>query len=180
MPQKNAKGIDVSAEEERFLRSAFRRFALPYVIGLAVIAGLVSMLGGSDGEGTSAEDVAALQAEVATLQASVATLEEQLASVGADVTKAGSRVAALEKKTASGARGADPDQEKKLQDATSRVAKLEKQLADQAIGERFDALAQRMAKIERESRVAPPIPASPAQPPAAPAPRALPITPPTP
>jgi polyhydroxyalkanoate synthesis regulator phasin len=178
MPQKNAQGIDVSAEEERFLRSAFRRFALPYAIGFAAIAGLAWLMSGSDGEGASPEAMAALRAEVEALRISVATLEEQLVSMGADVTKAGSRVAALEKKTASNAKAADPDLEKKLRDATSRVSRLEKQLADQAIGERFDALAQRMTKIERESRAAPPMPAAPAQPPAglAPSPTRTPTT----
>jgi septal ring factor EnvC (AmiA/AmiB activator) len=179
MPQKNAQGIHVSAEEERFLRSAFRRFALPYGVGFAAIAGLAWMLGGSDGEGASPEVMAALEAEVETLQGSVTALEEQIASMGKDVSKAGARVAALEKK-APAAKSAAPALEQKLRDATSRVSQLEKQLADQAIGERFDALAQRMTKIERESRVAPSVPAAPSPPPAAPAPSAPRIAPPTP
>ncbi len=170
MPQKNAQGIDVSAEEERFLRGAFRRFALPYVIGFAVIAGVAAMLGGSDGEGASPEVVAALQVEVETLEEKVARLETQLTSLGVEVSRAGERVATLEKKPAQAKPSSDPALAKKLRDATSRVAELEKKLADQAIGERFDALAQRMGRIERETRSssAPaamaPLPSAPSQP----------------
>jgi len=163
MPQ-HARGIDVSAEEERYLRTAFRRFALPYVLAFAAVAWLASMLAGDPG-GASPEAVSALEEEVAGLRGTVASLEERLAVMGADLERAGGRMTALEKRKASEA-SADPELEEKLGAATRKIASLETRIAEQAAGERLDALAARMTKLESAQRSPSPAPA-----PAAPAPR---------
>jgi polyhydroxyalkanoate synthesis regulator phasin len=157
MPQ-NAQGIHVSAEEERYLRTAFRRFALPYVIAFAVLAWVASMFAGSDSGGASTETVSALEEEVADLRETVASLEERLGAVGAGLEKAGGRVAALEKRKVQEA--SDPGLERKLRDANAKIETLERRVAEQAAGERLDALSARMTKLEGAQRA--PVPAAPA------------------
>jgi polyhydroxyalkanoate synthesis regulator phasin len=159
MPQ-NAQGIHVSAEEERYLRTAFRRFALPYVIAFAVLAWVASMFAGSDSGGASTETVSALEEEVAGLRETVASLEERLGAVGAALEKAGGRVAALERRKVPAATAADSGLERNLRDANAKIETLERKIAEQAAGERLDALAARMTKLEGAQRA--PVPAAPA------------------
>ena len=175
MPHKNARGIDVSAEEERYLRGAFRRFALPYVLIFAALVWIASALGGSDAGGASPESVTALEEGIEELRSEVAALKGHLDEMGAEVEKTGGRVAALEKRPKAPASTGDPTLARKVRDAASRVEQLEKKVADQAAPERIDALAARMTRIEHELRAAavPPQPAAvaPMPPPsAAPAP----------
>jgi hypothetical protein len=175
MPKKQAQGIDVSAEEERYLRKVFRRFAIPYVVAFAALVGVGFLLGGSGGGGASSESLLALEQEVEQLRATVAALEARLGSVGDDLERAGGRVAALEQQKKDAAKTADPALEQKVSDATRRVNDLEKKLADQAVSERFDALAARMTKIEGQARASlATSPTAPVAPPAAPTPGRLP------
>ena len=41
MPEIRGDDLSVTPEEERYLRRAFRRFALPYLLGMMLVAGAV-------------------------------------------------------------------------------------------------------------------------------------------
>jgi hypothetical protein len=79
MPEVQEQGLVIDADEEAYLRGAFRRFAKPYVGGmLALVAALwfLALDGGappspdtSDAAGRAGEDRQALQAEIAKLRA---------------------------------------------------------------------------------------------------------------
>ncbi len=149
MSQKNHHGIDVSEAEERFLRRAFRRFALPYLLAFAVVAwGLASLL--APGGGASPAEVSELREQVDALRESIAGIEGRFAALDSAVAKARERVASLEKR---GPAKADTSAiESDLREATRLVASLEKQIREQAAGERIDALAARMTRMERQQR----------------------------
>ena len=176
MPQQTAAGIDVSKEEEKYLRSAFRRFALPYVIAFALVAWATTTLVSKDVPIGSAEEVSSLREKIASLEQSVASLETRVQKVGSEVERAGSRVGALESRKPSEPRasaGDTADLERTLRDATRRIAELEKRGGSGATAaERIDALTARMQRIEGIARSSQPAPATaaPAPMPAAPAP----------
>jgi hypothetical protein len=177
MPQPNSRGIDVSKEEEQYLRSAFRRFALPYVIVFAVMAWATTTVMAKDAPAGSGEEVSSLREKVAALEQSVAALDGRLAKVGTEIERAGGRVAALETRKPSREPAAPSDTaelERALRDANRRIADLERRNSSGAsAAERIDALAARMQRIEGIARTAPqsaPAPAAPAPAPAAPAP----------
>jgi predicted RNase H-like nuclease (RuvC/YqgF family) len=172
----NPSGLAVSKEEEKFLRSAFRRFALPYVVVIAVVAWIVSTVASSDAPTGSPKEMSSLLEKVAALEKSVGALEGRIAKVDGELARAGTRVGALEKSKASPApvSGDAAELERAVSDATRRVADLErKSAASASAAERIDALMARMQRIESAARASaasapPPVPASPA--PAAPAP----------
>ena len=175
MPQQNTPGIDVSKEEERYLRRAFRRFALPYVLIFGAVAWVATTAISSDGPTGSPEDVSELREELSALKQSIAALEGRVGQVGSEVEKTGRRIGALESQKPS--RNATSDTsalERELREATRRVAQLEKRMSDDApASERIDALAARMRRIEdaaRQAAAAAPAPAAPAPAPAGPTP----------
>jgi hypothetical protein len=175
MPESTARGIDVSKEEEQYLRSAFRRFALPYVLLFAGVAWATTSWLSNDppAPGSSAE-VAALRDQVAALEQTVAKLDARLSKVGTDVERAGSRVGALEsRKPAERASSDDTDGlERSLREATRRIAELERRNGSGATSaERIDALTARMQRLEGATRAqaSAPAPAAPGAPPALPA-----------
>ncbi len=175
MPQQKSRGIDVSKEEEQYLRSAFRRFALPYLIVFAVMAWATTTVVSKDAPAGSGEEMSSLREKIAGLEQSVATLEGRMKQVGTEIERAGSRVGALEKRNPSRdtAEPSDTDAlERSLRDANRRIADLEQRNAsDATAAERIDALVTRMQRIEGIARSAPPsAPAAPAPAPAAPAP----------
>ncbi|HKA13970.1 MAG TPA: hypothetical protein VKH41_03055 [Myxococcota bacterium] len=177
MPQKTSAGIDVSREEERYLRSAFRRFALPYVLVFAAVAWAATTFVSGDGPAGSSQETKALRDKVASLEQSVAGLEARLDEVGTELERATGRMGALEGRKPERAPAVDTDGlERALGDATRRIAELERQNGSGATAaERIDALAARMQRIESAARpqTAPPTaPAAPA--PAAPAPAPIP------
>ena len=90
-------GIDVSSEEERYLRRAFHRFALPYLLGIAVVVWAAASLWSGGGTGASPEAVTELHDEVAALRESVADLEGRLAAADAGMATIGKRLAAHER-----------------------------------------------------------------------------------
>jgi hypothetical protein len=167
MPQQNSRGIDVSKEEEQYLRSAFRRFALPYVFVFAVMAWATTTVMSKDAPAGSGE-------EVSSLRDKVAALEGRMEKVGTELQRAGSRVGALETRKPSRDTAAPSDTaalERTLRDANRRIADLERSHASGATAdERIDALAARMQRIEAIARSAPP--PAPAAPAPAPAPAA--------
>jgi len=172
----NPSGISVSKEEEQFLRRAFRRFALPYVLVVAVVAWVASTVLSNEAPGGSPAEMSSLHDKVAALEESVAALESRIAKVDGEVEKAGTRVGALEsRKPASAPEPSDTAAlERALRDATRRVADLERRSsANASAAERIDALSARMQRIEGASRApaaAAPAAPAPASAPAAPAP----------
>jgi predicted RNase H-like nuclease (RuvC/YqgF family) len=176
MPQQNARGIDVSKEEEQYLRSAFRRFALPYVIVFAVLAWATTTVMSKDSPTAAGEDVTSVREKVAALEQSIATLEGRLSKMDSEFERAGARMGALEnRKPGIAERAASNDTsdlEHSLRDATRRISDLERRGGSGAsTNERIDALATRVQRIEGIARAAVPSApsAAPAPAPAAPA-----------
>jgi hypothetical protein len=172
MPQQTSGGIDVSKEEEKYLRRAFRRFALPYVLMFALVAWATTTLVSKDAPAGSGE-------ELSSLREKVASLEGRVEQVSSEIEQAGRRVVALESRKPVDQRTASEDTaglERTLRDATRRIAELEKRGdAGAPAAERIDALAARLQRIEgiaRSLALAPSAPAAlaPSPMPAAPAP----------
>jgi predicted RNase H-like nuclease (RuvC/YqgF family) len=169
MPEQNALGIDVSKEEEKYLRRAFRRFALPYVIAFAAVSWVIAMAVTRDDsapDAPPAELVSANQ-KLPAMERSLAALEERVAKMSAEVERAGKRMSALEKAKPVSVPTADTATLKdSLREATRRVADLEKRMSEGApASERIDALSARLHRIESVARTAPapaPVPAAPA------------------
>ncbi len=175
----NARGIAVSKEEEQFLRNAFRRFALPYVLVFAAVAWITSTAMSNDAPTGPPEDLSSLREKVAGLEQSIASLEQRLEKVGAELERAGSRVGALENRKPSAAPASSDTAafERALREATKRVADLERRTsAGATAAERIDALAARMQRIESAARSSAPPPPPPAAAPA-PAPAAPSLSP---
>lgn len=81
MPEIQSDGLDVSAEEERYLRRVFRRFAAPYLLVGLVLATLVigwSSFGPASAGGTPDPELETLVAEAASLREALATLRTEL------------------------------------------------------------------------------------------------------
>jgi predicted RNase H-like nuclease (RuvC/YqgF family) len=176
----NPNGISVSKEEEQFLRQAFRRFALPYVLVFAAVAWITTNAMSKEAPSGSSEDVSSLREQVAKLEKSVAALEGRLGKIDGELERAGSRVGALEsrKPTAVPATGDTAATDRALRDVTKRISDLERRNSSSATAaERIDALAARMQRIEGAARSAATSPAPAAAPtpaPAAPAPASAP------
>src|SRR5262245_25869415 len=151
MPQQNPQGIDVSKEEERYLRSAFRRFALPYVIVFAVLAWATTTVMSKDSPAAAGEDMSSVREKVVALEQSIAALEGRITKMDSELQRAGTRVGALEnRKPAVPERAASSDTsdlERSLRDATRRIADLERRGGSGAsANERIDALASRVQR----------------------------------
>jgi hypothetical protein len=177
MPQQSSQGIDVSKEEERYLRRAFRRFALPYVFVFAVVAWVATSVVSKEVPAGSGAELSELREQVGALGQSVAGLEARIDKLGSELERAGTRVSALEKRKPSENAGAPGDTaalERTLRDASRRIAELERRYAGGApTDERIDALVARVQRIEGIARSAQPsAPAAtvPAPAPGAPAP----------
>jgi septal ring factor EnvC (AmiA/AmiB activator) len=162
MPQQTSGGIDVSKEEEKYLRSAFRRFALPYLLGFALVAWATTTLLSKHAPAGSGADLSSLREKVASLEQSVAVLERRVEKVGSEIERMG----ALESRKPADSRAASEDTaqlESTLRDATRRIAELEKRESGGAPAEeRIDALFARMQRIEAIQRSSSPAPAAPA------------------
>ncbi len=179
MSARNTPGIDVSKEEERYLRRAFRRFALPYVLVFGAVAWVAATAVSSDGPTGSPKEMSELHDGLSAQKQAIAALEARVEQVGGELEKAGRRMGALETQKPRRAPTIDTSAlERDLRDAARRVAQLEKRMSNDAApaSERIDALAARMRRIEDSARqasaaaTATPVPAAPA--PAAPAPAA--------
>jgi polyhydroxyalkanoate synthesis regulator phasin len=170
----NPTGIAVSKEEEQFLRSAFRRFALPYVLIVAAVAWIASTMMWNEAPSGSPKEMSSLAAKVAALEKSVAAMEGRIAKVDGELERAGTRVGALEsrKPATAPASGDTNELERAVRDATRRVTDLERRdAANATAAERIDALSARMQRIESAARAsAAPAPGAFAPVPAAPAP----------
>lgn len=170
MPEVNERGIDVSKEEERYLRRTFRRFALPYVAALAVFAWAVSSWPGD----AAPPELGSLGQDLETALASIAALEQRVEATSRVAEQAGRQAAAASKRGGAGTSSAELEKlEGELRAAQRRIAQLEAKLQDKGAHARIDALSDRIGRVERNvdsiarSEPAPrPVPAAPA--PAAP------------
>jgi hypothetical protein len=81
MPEIQQGGLDVSAEEQRYLKRVFRRFALPYLLATIALAGLAAAAGSlapAAGGDSSAAELETLVAEAASLREAIAAVREEL------------------------------------------------------------------------------------------------------
>ena len=158
MPDHNTDGIDVSAEERRFLRRTFHRLAAPYLLGALAIVWMMMQFGASEesATGVDPEAMTALEERLQTLETTLENLGERLDVVGHQTTTADERVAALEESTKkSGASNRDwASIQGEVRRASDRVKKLEKAVEKTAATQRIDALSQRMQRVEEQSAAA--------------------------
>src|SRR5262245_55309610 len=99
MPEVTGDHLDVSAEEQRYLRRTFRRFALPWLLTAAAIGALAGAAprcieatpetGAPDDAAHATEDVGPLRGEIAALSQRIVGLEDA-------VTKTRDRLVELE------------------------------------------------------------------------------------
>jgi TolA-binding protein len=140
MPEIHGDSLEVSKEEERYLRRAFRRFALPYV---GVLAVLVAAWGGMTGFGLGpahdpgeSTEVQGLIAESASLRQAIGALRADLDAAAARAEEGVTRVSSLEKRV------------EKLAGATEAVgaSKLRKRLEE--AHQRINALDARIEAVK--------------------------------
>lgn len=151
MPELHDDSLDVSAEEERYLRSAFRRFALPYLALVMLIAmgGVLAVgVSGSDGSARpETDEMQSLVAESASLREALAALREELRQ---EKAASAERIAELEGRIG------------RLQSA-SRGGESPAELGNRLdhAHQRINALEGRLKEVEssRLSRATPPAPA---------------------
>ena len=152
MPEVHPDALEVSAEEERYLRGAFRRFALPYLLLVILITGGALALNtlalrGADAD-PPADELQSLVAEAASLREAIGGLREELVLQAAS---SGERLEQLEGGLA------------KLRAAAGQESSAE-------LASRLDHAHQRITGLEgklrqmQASTVAAPAPASPAWP----------------
>ena len=154
MPEIQGDTFDVTAEEQRYLRRSFRRFALPYLIGMLAIAALIAMASGTvsaRGGAGAGDELNSLVAEAASLRAAIAVVRDELRERNAE---AGARLEALEDGVAKLRVSADGES----------AAELGSRL-DHA-HQRIQLLEGRFAEIEAGRAAAPTQPRAPAWPPA--------------
>lgn len=140
MPEWRGQELEVSPEEEALLRSAFRRYALPYLAGTMALAvagvGLALAVARPAPDSASRVDadlVEGLRAEAEALRQKSAALEGRIGAVEAKTASAVQRLGALEGRTEALAQrptaGApDPavaNLARELRQAEQRVAALE-------------------------------------------------------
>src|SRR5688572_17014922 len=118
----NPSGIDVSKEEEQFLRRAFRRFALPYVLVVAAVAWIATTVAATDAPSGSSPAMSSLLDKVDGLEKSVAALEARIAKVDGELARAGSRVGALESRRPAAVTGSADTAELERRCAMPRAA----------------------------------------------------------
>jgi hypothetical protein len=131
MPEIGTEGLDVSAEEERYLRGAFRRFAVPYLIVTLAMAGVavaVVSLGSGDPGGRPSDELESMVAEAASLREAIAAVRQELRD---HATDASARLAKLESDARAAAGGsADAELVSRLDRANQRISELEDRLSE--------------------------------------------------
>lgn len=169
MPELQQDGLDVSAEEERYLRRVFRRFALPYlalILALVGYAVFAPQFGPPAPDSTAAE-LEGLVAEAASVREAIAVLRDELRE---QAGKATTRLNALEggvaklsddvqvAKAPRPSRAPSAELKGRMDEANQRINALERRLADALEG-----------RLPADDPIAKPAP-GPAWPPAASAP----------
>ena len=165
MPEVHGEHLDVSAEERRFLRRTFHRFALPWLLVASAIGVLVGSLplwiDARPAEGGDVLDPLARK-QIGEIRSELAALSQRVVGVEAAVAKTGDRLALLEGRSgSSGEMGmVDTDElDRRFEGVTSRIVALESR-AGASAGEapvdslRLDAqlaaLAERLARLEND------------------------------
>jgi TolA-binding protein len=144
MPKIESGSFEVSREEERYLRRAFRRFARPYLIGLLALAGVWAAVAGfrvgPAHDPAEAPEIQGLISESASLRQAIVSLREEVAQVAARAEEGVNRISSLEKRVA------------KISDATEAVgaARLRKRLEE--AHQRINALDARLAAVTAAAR----------------------------
>jgi len=146
MSRPDARNLDVSPEEERFLRRAFRRFALPYLAGVAVLA---AAAGWAASSATGTPDPA-LRAELEAVQTRLEALSGRVAALGTGLEGDRERLAALEDRTADAGGDALASLEGELRSVRNRMFDLEKRLERQPSPDRLAAVLDRLGRLEGE------------------------------
>lgn len=144
MPEIGSGNFEVSQEEERYLRRAFRRFARPYVIGLLALVGVWgAMTGfrvGPAHDPAELPEIQGLISESASLRQAIATLRDEVEQVAARAEEGVNRISSLEKRVA------------RISDATEAVGadRLRKRLEE--AHQRINALDARLAAVTAAAR----------------------------
>jgi hypothetical protein len=148
--------LDVSAEEERFLRRAFRRFAWPYLLASVLALGVGGSAlwtarsnAGADLDGSESE---ALIAESASLRDALASLRQELDARGEQTGTLVRRLDALDRSFAEVSASSSANLETRLEAAHQRINALEARLASSAgdgLGGRLAQLESRLEQLEQ-------------------------------
>ena len=167
MPEVHGNHLDVSAEERRYLRRTFHRFALPWLLVAFALGALVGALSrGSDAQPAatasgSGEDPQARE-QVGSMRGDVASLSQRLVAAEDSLTKTRDRLAMLEGHSGRGESGgadtAEVDQ--RLDAIVGRIAALESRAGEIAgratadpvrLDARLSALDERLARLESDA-----------------------------
>jgi uncharacterized protein involved in exopolysaccharide biosynthesis len=144
MPEIESGSFEVTKEEERYLRRAFRRFARPYLIALLALVGVWGAMAGfrvgPAHDPAESPEIQGLISESASLRQAIASLREELAQVAARAEEGVNRISSLEKRVA------------RISEATEAVgaARLRKRLEE--AHQRINALDARLAAVTAASR----------------------------
>ena len=139
MPKKHGNEIVVSDDEEAYLRAAFRRFAIPYMLGALAIFAIVALwaIARTAEPQVNIKPVIAqpmldeLKAESLALRAQLSRVLERVNAVGEEISGAGRRVDELERRVESftGRGGIGPKElaafTKRLDESNRRIQELE-------------------------------------------------------
>ena len=158
----NPTDLDVSKEEQRFLRRTFHRIALPYA---AVLGAALALLAWSGSDGTavdSSEELAALRIEIDALRSGFDEIGAAAKRAELERAATSRTIGALQGQLSAGSGGELVALERAVDAARKRIAEVESRLVREAATERFNALGDRITRLERD--------ASPVSEPAAPAP----------
>ena len=169
MPQVKGEKLDVSAEEQRFLRRCFRRFALPYVVAgvaLGALAGAAPGWIATAPEQVAASDDGRMQEELTALRSELAALSQRAVSAESTLAKTRERLVAIEQRSSVSGDGGSADTsalEGRVDATARRLESLEARVGSggnaAAVGTRqiedqFAMLGSRLARIEGELRAA--------------------------
>jgi hypothetical protein len=166
MPEVQGNHLDVSREEERYLRRTFRRFALPYVVlGLALgaFAGALPGWLGPEGGQASPVDDSRLREEITALRGDVASLSQRAVAAESALARTRDRLVALEGRSSTSTGSTDDAEEitRRVEGSLRRIEVLEQQISSGAgagaadatrLEERVAALGGRLARLEGELR----------------------------
>jgi hypothetical protein len=167
MPEVHGNHLDVSAEEQRYLRRTFHRFALPWLLVAFALGALVGSLprwieaqpattSASGGEDSQARE------QVGSMRGDVASLSQRLVAAEDSLTKTRDRLAMLEGRNGRGeSGGGDTAQvEQRLDAIVGRIAALESRVGESAghasgdpvrLDARLSALDERLARLESDT-----------------------------
>jgi hypothetical protein len=165
MPEVHGDHLDVSAEERRYLRRTFHRFALPWLLVAFALGALVGSLprwteaqpATASGSG---EDPQARE-QVGSMRGDMASLSQRLVAAEDSLTKTRDRLAMLEGRSGRGeSGGSDATVDQRLDAIVGRIAGLESRVGDAPshasadpvrLDARLTALDERLARLESDA-----------------------------